>query len=221
MDAGSTDPQWQHNMLKAVLLVAVLSSLIFVVYTMYQSSTTEAPTAGNPGGYLQTYRNDVDNVPGEDESSVKRGPPLFTTGLKAGYRCARCSDSGAGDGDATKAATLPGVQYRCPRGASIAWERPEALRRAHENAGVAWGNLITRGPAQEPGMEETGIALCQRLCEAMPETYGTCKATVYNTDTNTCDFFFNCDRVEKDSNSTLFIREFTQQAQPDVVLYDY
>lgn len=222
----SDNAHWQTSMLSLLALGVVIAVLYFVLSKL--SETTAPESKGDDTAYLESSPlSGVDNVPGYDDSSIRRLPPRFTGGYNDGYRCLRCSDSGSGDADATIASEYPQVTYACAAGEAIAWDRVQNWKRVQESNGVAPGNLVLVGPATWPTKTPTlvaltGLDLCAQLCNEMPEDqFGFCKAAVYDKERKQCQFFYACDEVVPDPNSSLYIRNFTQPAQPDVVTTDY
>lgn len=223
----SDNPQWTATMVK-LLALGVVCFLAYYAYKEWMMNKEEAAEEeGDPTGYLQSANNVVVNTPGYDSSSVRRLPPRFTQASTRGYRCLRCSDSGSGDADATIASRYPQVTYACAAGEAIAWNRVQNWKRVQESNGVAPGNLVMAGPAVAPPGDNavaglTGLPLCAKLCDTMPEgEMGYCKAAVYDETKNQCEFFYACDEVAEDPKASVYIRDFKPSAQPDLVVNGY
>lgn len=226
-----SDDRSTGNMVVGAAVISILAAIAYFIYMGFK------PPPGNGGtpedtqtlSLAREVNNDplsgTDTNPGTRDVSIHRGPPLFTSGVKNGYRCLRCSDSGANDGDQGQFKKNPRVAYMCPTGASMAWPRADAFTRSQLSARIQPGNFIIATPAsstEDPGLAGlSGIALCSRLCDTMPSDAGTCVAANYNSTKNQCEFFYNCDKVEADPDSAMYLKDYSKYAQPEVVNKDY
>lgn len=218
---------------KVIVGAAVIAILAAIAYFLMQAFKDPNGASGNQESapplaateILNDPLSSTDTDPGTRDVSIHRGPPLIRTGIKNGYRCLRCSDSGANDGDQGQFKKNPRVAYMCPNGAAMVWPREDAFTRSQLSARIQPGNFILATPAsakEDPSLSGlSGIALCSRLCDTMPSDAGKCVAANYNSTKNQCEFFYNCDKIEADPDTVMYLKDYSRYAQPEVVNEDY
>ena len=222
----------------ALLLLTGLVFLSLIGYAIYEYLK---PTRGSKQGQTssslqQAEQGDIlrDRAQGivnqkqalafqgrENPESIKNPIPWFTTRTMEGFRCVRCSDTGAKDNVLNDSATMP-VMTTCSSMKTLQWNRGQAWRNTMTQLGYEIGNYILNENADP----QQGQAACRDRCALINQgkdgiKYGTCDAYSYDKISGRCHYFFNCDEVVKDDNYVSeFVGAWDINKQPNVQNFD-